>query len=208
MTEEEIHAFVVGAVQEGQRLDIRAYARMTGTKPAKLKRWIKAQEARARAARAGLSVDRFEILPEAVQAVLQQSRLQAAFVEATRLAIDARMTASTTRSIVRQANAATSEVEALKLLAGERAARSADIKSFGAGFKAPRRRSAAAAPHLAALMKYEASDFTDVSREKIPGAIARMEMLHSRLGTALAELRQSVLVPVGTAAPHEVGDAG
>ena len=54
MTAQEIRAFVIGAVREGQTLDVRAYARMTGTKPATLRRWIKAEEARARAAAGGL----------------------------------------------------------------------------------------------------------------------------------------------------------
>ena len=135
MTEQEIRAFVVGAVQEGQSLDVLAYARMTGTKPARLKRWIKAQQARTRAARSGISIDRFAVLPEAVQAGLLQCRLQSVFVEASRLAIDARLTAATIRSIVREANAAPSEDASLELLAAERRARLTDIQAIGAGFK-------------------------------------------------------------------------
>ena len=103
---------MIGAVREGQTLDLRAYARITGTKPVMLKRWIKAEEARRRAARAGLS-DQFELLPEAVQAALQQVRMQAVFAEAARLAIDARLNTSTTKAIVKQTNAAPSEAEAL-----------------------------------------------------------------------------------------------
>ena len=207
MTGEEIRAFVAGAVQEGQRLDITAYARMTGTKPATLKRWIRAQEARTRAARSSVSVERFELVPETVQAALQLSRLHSVFVEAARLAIDAHLTASVTKSIVREANAAASEAEALVVLAAERDARVADISTSGAGFKVQRRRSVGAAPHLAALMKYKASDFTDISPEKVPDTIARMERLHAQLGTALAQLRQSALAPISAAAPRELGDA-
>jgi hypothetical protein len=179
---------------------------MTGMKPATLKRWIKAQESRQRAARFGVPADHFELLPEGVQAALQQSRLRPVFVEAARLASDAHMTTSAIRFIVREANAAGSEREALMLLAAHREARAADIKTIRAGFKAPRPRSAGAAPHLAALMKYEASDLTDIPPDKIPDAIARMEKLHTQLGAALAQLRDSLLMPVGAGA-HEARDA-
>src|ERR1700733_3218346 len=39
MTEEELRAFVTGAVEEGQVLDARAYSRMTGVKASTLARW-------------------------------------------------------------------------------------------------------------------------------------------------------------------------
>ena len=205
MTAPEIRAFVIGAVREGQTLDVRAYARMTGTKPATLRRWIKAEEARARAARVGLSVDGFGLLPELVQAALQQARMQSVFVEAARLAGDARLNASTTKAIVRDANAAGSEAAALMLIAGEREARAADITTMASGFKPPRRRSASAAPHLAALMKFEASDFSDVASDKVPDAITRIERLHTELGIALAQLQQAALVPVGADSSNNHG---
>jgi hypothetical protein len=83
------------------------------------------------------------------------------------------------------------------LIAREREARAADITTIAAGFKPAARRSARAAPHLAALMRYEASDFSDVPPEKVPDAIMRMERLHTQLGLALTQLRQAALVPVG-----------
>jgi ParB-like chromosome segregation protein Spo0J len=205
MTSQEIRAFVIGAVREGQTLDVRAYARMTGTKPATLRRWIKAEEARARAARAGLSVDSFELLPEPVQAALQQTRMQSVFVEAATLAGDARLNASTTKALVRDANAAASEAAAVVLIAREREARAADITTIASGFKPRRHRSASAAPHLAALMKYAASDFSDVPSDKVPDALTRMERLHTELGTALSQLRQVALVPAEVTRSHNGG---
>jgi ParB-like chromosome segregation protein Spo0J len=197
MNPSEIRAFVIGAVNEGQTLDLRAYARMTGTRPALLKRWIKAEEARCRAARAGLS-DRFRLLPEAVQAALQQVRMQSVFVEAVRLAIDAQLNVSTAKTIVREVNMAASEAEALLLIAEARQARAADITTMATGFKPLRRRSMSAAPHLAALMRFEASDLSDVAPERAPDAIARMERLYAQLGLALAQLRQTALMSTGT----------
>jgi ParB-like chromosome segregation protein Spo0J len=207
MTVQEIRAFVIGAVREGQTLDVRAYARMTGTKPATLRRWIKAEESRGRAARAGVSVDGFELLPEMVQAALQQARMQSVFVEAARLAGDARLNASTTKAIVRDANAAGPEAAALMLIASEREARSADITTMASGFKPPRRRSASAAPHLAALMKFEAGDFSDVPSDKVLDAITRIERLHTELGIALAQLQRAALVTVGASASNNGGGA-
>jgi hypothetical protein len=191
MTPEEIRAFVVGAVRDGQTPDMGACARMTGTKPAILKRWIKAKQARARAAQAGVPVDGFGLLPDSVQAALQQCRLQSVFAEVTTLAFDARLNAATTKAIVRDANSAASEDEARGIIAAERKARAADISCLAAGFKVQRRRGASAAPHLAALMKYQASDFTDVPPEKVPDAIHRMERLYAALGMALAQLREA-----------------
>lgn len=200
MTAPEIRVYVIGAVREGQTLDLRAFARMTGTKPALLKRWVKAEQARRRAAGAGLT-NRFELLPEAVQAALEQVRMQSAFVEAARLAIDAQLNTSTMRTLVSEVNTARSEAEALLLIAKARSAHAADIATMASGFKPARRRSVGAAPHLAALMRYEASDFSDLPPEKVPAAIARMERLHTQLGLALSRLRQTALVPTG-----ETGD--
>lgn len=199
MTAQEIRAYVIGAVQEGQTLDVRSFARITGTRPTLLKRWIKAEESRRRAATAGLN-DRFELLPEAVQAALQQIRMQSVFVDAARLAIDSQLNGSTTKMIVRDVNTANSEAEALLLVANARAARAADITTMANGFKPARRRSARAAPHLAALLRFEASDLIDVAPDKVPDAIVRMERLHERLGRALSHLRQAVPVSSGASA--------
>jgi hypothetical protein len=154
-----------------------------------------------------LSVDGFELLPEPVQAALQQSRLQSVFIEAARLAADARLNASTTKAIIRDANAAASEADARALIDQERQARAADITTMAAGFKRPRCRSASAAPHLAALMKYKASDFTDVPPDKVADAIIRMEHVHAQLGVALAQFRHAALMPVGVAESHGLGTA-
>lgn len=207
MTSQEIRAFVIGAVREGQTLDVRVYARMTGTKPTALRRWIKAEEARARAGRAGLPADGFELLPESVQAALQQTRMQSVFVQAARLASDARLNASTTKAIVRDSNVASSEAAALMLVAREREARVADITTIASGFSPRRHRSAAAAPHLAALMKYAASDFSDVPPDKVVDAMARMERLHTELGLALGKLRQAAPAPAVVAGSHNGGAA-
>jgi hypothetical protein len=196
MKSAEIRAFVISAVREGQKLDLSAYARMTGTNRRTLARWIRAEEARRRITRAGLN-DRFEQLAEPVQATLQKIRLQSVFVEASRLAIDAQLSTMVTKAIVKEANAAASEDEALALIDKEREARAADISALGAGFTPARRRAATIAPHLAALMRCDVSDFTDVAPDKIPDAITRIEQVHAQLGIALEELRGTALVPVG-----------
>ncbi|HTX09787.1 MAG TPA: hypothetical protein VME22_14295 [Solirubrobacteraceae bacterium] len=196
MTAAEIRTFVIGAVREGQKLNLRSYARMTGTKPGILNRWIRAEEGRTKIARAGL-LEQYELLPETVQAVLSQIRMQSVFIEATRLAIDARLNTTSTKEIVRDVNAATSEAEALLLIADARDARAADIATMATGFKPTRRRSLSAAPHLAALMRLEADDFVDVAPDKIADAIARMERVHAQLGLALTQLRGNSLVGAG-----------
>jgi len=196
MTAAEIRAFVIGAIREGQKLNLRSCARMTGTKPGILNRWIRAEEGRAKIARAGL-LEQYALLPETLQAVLSLIRMQSVFVEATRLAIDAQLNATSTKGIVRDVNAATSEAEALLLIAEARDARAADIGTTASGFKPTRRRSLTAAPHLAALMRLEADDFVDVAPDKVPDAIARMERVHAQLGLALTQLRENSLVGAG-----------
>lgn len=196
MTAAEIRAFVVGAVREGQKLNLRSYARITGTKPGILTRWIRAEEGRTKIARAGL-LEQYELLPETVQAALSQIRMQSVFVEATRLAIDARLNMTSTKRIVRDVKAAKSEAEALLLIAEARDARAADIATMASGFKPIRRRSLTAAPHLAALMRLKADDFVDVAPDKVADAIVRMEQVHAQLGLALTQLRENSLVGAG-----------
>jgi ParB-like chromosome segregation protein Spo0J len=206
MKSEEIHAFVISAVRDGQKLDLSAYARITGINRQTLGRWINAEQARRRITRAGLS-DQFEQLPEPVRAALQKIRLQSVFVAGARLAIDARLTTAVIKGIVREVNAAGSEDEALALIDDEGEARAADIAALAAGFQPARRRSASAAGHLAALVRLEASDLADVAPEKIPVAISRMEQVHAQLGIALRTLRSAELIPAGAGAVDHHGDA-
>ena len=197
MTAAEMRAFVIGAVREGQRLNLRSYARMTGMKPGILNRWIRAEEGRSKIAPTGLR-EKYELLPETVQAALSQIRMQSVFVESARLAIEAQLNMIATKGIVRDVNAAASEAEALLVIAKARDALAADIATMASGFKPTRRRSLTAAPHLAALMRLKADDFTDLAPDKIPDAITRMERVHAQLGLALTQLRECSILGAGT----------
>ena len=56
-------------------------------------------------------------------------------------------------------------------------------------------------------MRYDVSDFTDVAPEKLTDAIVRMGRLHSQLGAALAQLRQSAVPAISADSSHQLGDA-
>lgn len=199
MTEEEIRVFVESAVQEGQVPDTRAYARMTGTKPRTLARWVAAHAFRMRAPREGIPEASSASLSESVQVALQQAKLKSVFFEATRLAIDAKVSAAPIKGLVRDANRASSEADALAILARAREERTDDITAIAAGFRLARRRSAGSAPHLAGLLRFEPEDLVDVAPERQPEAIARMRELHTRLGAAIDQATASWSLPVGSA---------
>jgi len=147
MTESELRAFVSSAVQEGQALDAKAYARMTGVKASTLARWVGATHCRMRAVREGVPVERLEGISDSVLAALNVAKLRSIFVAITELAVDARMPASEVKALITQANGATSEQAGLRIVAAGRDARSEDIKAIGAGFRNAKRRSAGATFH-------------------------------------------------------------
>jgi hypothetical protein len=104
MTEDEIHAFVTSAVEEGQVLDTKAYSRMTGVKASALGRWVAAKHFEMRAARDGVKADRFEGLSDSVRAALHVTKLRAVFLKVTALAIEAGVPAAQLKAIIAEAN--------------------------------------------------------------------------------------------------------
>jgi hypothetical protein len=189
MTDEEIRAFVTGAVQEGQVLDAKAYARMTGVKASTLSRWVAAKHFDMRAVRDGMASDRVKDLRDSVRAALNVTKLEAVFVQATTLAVDARVPAAQLRPIITEANAAPSEAEALAVVARARAARSEDIRTIASGFKSAPRKSRGSALHIGGLLRFEVADLLDVSPDKQAEMFTRMSSLRERLDAALARAR-------------------
>lgn len=186
MTEDEIHAFVTSAVEEGQVLDTKAYSRMTGVKASTLARWVAATQFEMRAARDGITADRLAGLSDSVRAALYVAKLRAVFVNVTALAIEAKVPAAQLKTIIAQANAASSEAEALAVVARARELRSDDVKAIAAGFKSARRKSAGSALHIGGLLRFEVSDLLDVSPDKQSDMFVRMSRLRERLDGALA----------------------
>jgi hypothetical protein len=189
MTDEEIRAFVTSAVEGGQILDTKAYSRMTGVKPSTLARWVAAKNFDMRATRDGIAPDRFKDLSDGVRAALQVTRLRAVFHQVTALAVDAQIPVSQLKTIITEANAASSEADALAVVARARADRSEDVKAFAAGFKSPRRKSARAALHIGGLLRFEVADLLDVSPDKQMETFIRMTCLWQRLDSALTRAR-------------------
>lgn len=187
MSPDEIRAFVESAADAGQKINTQAYARMTGTKPRTLARWVAAHDFRARAAREGFPAEAIAQLPEAVRVVLNTAKLKAVFTEATWLAIDARVKAQLLQMIVREANNSLSEAAALEVIASARAARAEDIKNLAAGFQPAKRRSSGSEAFIGGLLKFEPADLVDVAPERQQEALARMRTLHERLGSAIEQ---------------------
>lgn len=189
MTDEEIRAFVTGAVEEGQVLDPKAYARMTGVKASTLARWAAATHFDMRAARDGLASDRLKDLADSVRAALNVARLEAVFMQVTSLAIDARVPAVQLRALITEANAAPSEAEALAVVARAREARSEDIRTIASGFKRAPRKSKGSAFHIGGLLHCEVADLLDVAPDKRAEMFTRMTRLWERLNVALERAR-------------------
>jgi ParB-like chromosome segregation protein Spo0J len=191
MTTEEVHAFVVNAVEDGQILDTKAYARMAGTKASTLARWVAAKEFQMRAEREAIPVEDVASLSASVQAALHVTTLKSVFVAATSLAVDAKVSAAQLRPVVTKANNAPSEAAALAVIAEARAARSEDIEAIAAGFKPPSRRSKGSALHIGGLLRFDVDDLLDVAPERQAETFSRLCTLRERLDavvrTAAAE---------------------
>jgi len=160
---------------------------MTGTKPRTLARWIAAHSFRLRAAREGFPDEAIAQLRESVQVVLNAARLKAVFIEATRLAIDARIKAQVVQTIVRDATNALSEAAALEVIASARADRAEDIKNLAAGFQPAKRKSSGSEAFIGGLLTFQPADLVDVAPERQQDALARMRILHERLGLAIEQ---------------------
>jgi hypothetical protein len=186
MTQDELHGFVTGAVEEGKVLDAQAYSRMTGVKPSTLARWVAAKQFELRAAREGIPEQHLEGLSTTVRAALQVTKLSAVFVAVTQLAIDARVPIAELRRIITEANASFSEASACQVVARQREARSDDIKAIAAGFKGAKRRTVSSALHIGGLLRFEVADLLDVPPEKQAETFQRMQLLRDRLDGVLA----------------------
>ncbi len=190
MTEEEIRAFITGAVGEGQVLDTKAYSRMTGVKVSTLARWVAAKHFEMRATRDGMGIDQLKDLADSVRAALNVAKLEAVFLHATMLAVDARVPAQQLRRIITEANAAPSETGALAVVAQARDARSEEIKAHAAGFKTARRKSKGSALHIHGLLRFEVEELLDVSPDKQAEMFAHMASLRDRLDGVLTRARR------------------
>lgn len=189
MTDEEIRAFITGAVEAGQVLDTKAYARMTGVKASRLARWVAAKHFDMRTARDGLASDQLADLADSVRAALNVARLEAVFVRVTTLAVDARVPAAQLKTIITEANTAPSEAEALAVVARAREARSDDIRTIASGFKNPPRKGRGSALHISGLLRFEVADLLDVSPDRQAEMFTRMSCLRERLDLAISRAR-------------------
>lgn len=186
MDEKELHAYVRSAVLEGQKLDTKTCARITGVRPSKLERWKAQAQFEQRAKQCGVRDSDVAVLSESVQAVLNGVRLRPVLVEAAAVAAAARMPLSAVRTMVSQINAATSEAGALEAVAGERAARADDIRAIASGFAARRRVGQRSGMHIAALLKFEVDDLLEVPPENRELTIARLRALQDHAARAIA----------------------
>jgi hypothetical protein len=181
MTEDEIRKFIVDAIQEGEQPEIKSLSRMTGVKETKIARWIAETRFCARADEAGIDTRLVEVLPESTRAALDVTKLKPVFEKLTVLAAEARMPAADVKKVVARVNAASSQDEALAIVAAEREARSEELRAVASGFKPRARRSAGSAQHLGALVKFEVEDLLDVEPEKQYDTFGRLTVIRDRL---------------------------
>lgn len=201
MTEEEIRLFIDGAVAEGQDADLRTLSRMTGVRDTKIARWIAETQFISRAEAEEVEERHINALPASTRAALQATRLAAVFRALTQLAAEAKMPAAAVKKVVGQANAASSESDALAVVKAERETRADEIRAVASGFS-PRdnRRSKGSAQHLGGLVRFEVEDLLDVAPEKQFGTFQRMALLRDRLEKAVkvAEQEWDLTPPVET----------
>lgn len=185
MDESELHAYVRSAVHEGHELDSKTCARITGVRPSTLERWKAQAHFEQRAKRGGIGDVDVAALSESVQAALNGIRLIQVLIEATSVALVARMSSSAVRAMVTRINSATSEADAISVVAAERAARSDDIRAIASGFVARRRVGQRSAMHIAALLKLDVDDLLEVAPENREQTVARLRDLRDHAGRAL-----------------------
>jgi hypothetical protein len=106
---------------------------------------------------------------------------------AAELGAAARVPAAEMKKIVRDANRARSEEDALAVVARARADRSPEIRALVCGLKAPARRSLGSAGHVNALLRYSKNDLLDVAPSYHSETYMSLSRLHDRLGEVLAE---------------------
>jgi len=205
MTEEEIRRFVDGAVLEGQHADLRTLSRMTGVRDTKIARWVAETQFKARAEREGVDERHVNALPPSTRAALHATRLAAVFCSLTQLAAEARLPAAQVKKLVAQANAASSEAEALAVVEAERDVHADEIRAVASGFS-PRdnRRSKGSAQHIGGLARFEVEDLLDVAPEKQFDTFQRMRLVRDRLDQVVARAEREWDL---TAPAEEAGDA-
>lgn len=189
MTEEELHAFVNAVVAEGQVLDAKAYARMTGVSASTLARWVQQATFEKRARQCGIEREVVALLSEGCQAALSGVRLTPVLVELVRLAVEARVSATDLRRISGEVNSAGSEAEALAIVERERDARHEQIRAIATGF-VTKPRGNRAAKHIAALLKIDPSELLDVGESKREEVTARLAELRDRIDAAIGPNRR------------------
>jgi hypothetical protein len=185
MDERELHAYVRGAVHEGQALDTKSCARITGVKPATLERWKAQAQFEQRAKQCGIREVDVSALSESVQVALNAIRLVPVLIEAVSLAVAARMSSSAVRAMVRRINGAPSEADAVAVIVEERSARAEDIRAIANGFMARRRTNHRSAMHIAALLKVGVDDLLEVPAENREDTVKRLRQLRDHACRAL-----------------------
>lgn len=210
MTEVEIRRFVNGAVAEGHSADTRNLSRMTGFSETKLQRWVAESQFNARADREQIEERHKDALPSSTRAALNATRLATVFRDITQLAADARIPAADVKKLVAQANQASSESEALAIVAAERSNRASEIRAVGSGFS-PRsaRRSNGSAQHLGGLSRFKVEDLLDVDPEKQFETFQRMREIRDRLDEAVKRAEHEWdLTPPAEVEENQVEDSG
>jgi hypothetical protein len=175
------------ALREGRELTPETYAVAAGTRPSTVARWIAAERFSIRAERAEVEPAVVGALSDTVRVILQSASLDVVLRAAAELGVDAQVPASEMKKIVRDANRARSEEDALAVVARARADRAPEIRALVCGLKTPARRRLGSAGHVNALLKYSTNELLDVAPSQQSETYSSLSRLHDRLGEVLAE---------------------
>lgn len=202
MEENELRAFVRGAVVEGREPNIESFCRMTGVSAQKLKQWVRVARFSKRAIEEGIPDTKTDKLSDAVRAKLGVAKLRSVFQQVVELAVDANMPANDVGKIITEANGAPSEEESLAVVKRAREDRAERISNHAAGFKTGKRRGPQTRMHVAGLLRFEVEDLLDVDPEKRRETFDRLSTLRNRLNTALHRAEEEWDVGNRTPAPE------
>ena len=137
----------------------------------------------------GVAADGTRDLSESVRAALQVAHFRSVFVEATGLAVAARVPAAQLRRIITRANRASSETEALGVIAEERTSRINEIAAFASGFRAAQRNGWHVAIHVRGLLKHDVDELLDVAPELHEERFLRLRALQGLIDAAVQQAR-------------------
>jgi hypothetical protein len=185
MEEQELRAFVQGAVVEGREPNIESFSRMTGVSQRKLKQWVRVARFSKRALEEGIPDDTIAKLSDAVRAKLGVAKLRSVFQQVVELAVDANTPANDIGKIITEANGAPSEEESLAVVKRAREDRAERISDHAAGFNTAKRKGPQTRMHVAGLLRFEVVDLLDVDPEKQRETFERLSTLRDRLNAAL-----------------------